>query len=373
MDELLNKINIRLRRFKPIIRGGANYTTWRENKVLQVTYKSRGCRNSALGSCLMCDYGTGRNLSLEETEHILPEVLMAESNAIIEELILNTYGSFLDEYEIPKENRRIILKQVAETEIPYITFETHYRTVTKECIEEIHKIIGDRDIAYEMGLESIDSHVLRDCLNKDINLEELKECIQLIHSYHHAVIFNILYGSPFLSEKQQMDDVLKSIQWAYEQGAEVIVLFPTNIKPFTALEYLYRGGFYRPVSHWGFIKLLEAIPEKILNRVSIAWYGNRVIKYTNYNFLPIIPASCKECNGEIMEFYKKFIEIRDARFRKELLKKIMNESFPCRCREEALLALENPEISEQFRLDALEYLKKTVLKDGKYAIPWKEY
>ncbi len=354
------------------MRKGANYTTWMENKVLQVTYKSRGCRNSALGSCLMCDYGAGRNLNLEECTQILPEVLLRETGHI-EELILNTYGSFLDEYEIPKENRHAVLMQVAETKIPYITFETHYKTVTKECIEEIQRVIGDRDIAYEMGLESVNPYVLHNCLNKDINLEELKECIRLIHNYHHAVIFNILYGSPFLSERHQMEDVLQSIQWAYEQDVEVIVLFPVNIKPFTALEHLYRGGFYQPVSHWGFIKLLDAVPENILNRISIAWYGNREIKYDSYDFAPVLPISCKVCHEAIMEFYKNFIKNRDMQHRKELLGKMMSQPFECGCRNHALDALTHPAVSEDFRSEALEYLKKTVLKDGKYAIPWKEY
>lgn len=254
-------------------------------------------------------------MNLEECTQILPEVLLRETGHI-EELILNTYGSFLDEYEIPKENRHAVLMQVAETKIPYITFETHYKTVTKERIEEIQRVIGDRDIAYEMGLESVNPYVLHNCLNKDINLEELKECIRLIHNYHHAVIFNILYGSPFLSERHQMEDVLQSIQWAYEQDVEVIVLFPVNIKPFTALEHLYRGGFYQPVSHWGFIKLLDAVPENILNRISIAWYGNREIKYDSYDFAPVLPISCKVCHEAIMEFYKNFVTIQNHPYSK---------------------------------------------------------
>lgn len=51
----------------------------------------------------------------------------------------------------------------------------------------------------------------------------------------------------------------------------------------------------------------------------------------------------------------------------------MSQPFECGCRNHALDALTHPAVSEDFRSEALEYLKKTVLKDGKYAIPWKEY
>ncbi len=372
MNDLLTKVNIRIRRYKPVIRRGATYTKWEENKTLQITYRSRGCRNSAMGSCVMCDYGAGTNLSLQETVKILPEVLSAVDFEI-DELILNSYGSFLDEYEIPHENRIEVLKQVAGTKIPYITFETHYKTITKEVMEEIQSYIGDRKIAYEIGLESVDSYVLRQCLNKDIDLQEMKDCITKIHDYNHMVIFNVLFGSPFLSRKQQFEDALQTVTWAYNQGADVIVLFPMNIKPFTALEYLYKGGFYQRIFHWDFIRLLSCLPEKILGIANIAWYGNREIIYQGYDFKALLPEACDKCRGRIMEFYDNFIANKDVVYRKEILKKIMGESLECSCRENAFETFETEKLVPDFRENACEYLRNNVLKDGKYAIPWKEH
>ena len=372
MDDLLNKINIRIRRYKPLTRKGLTHTTWKENKTLQITYRSRGCRNSAQGSCLMCDYGAGKNLTLDETSAILPDVLSSVEFEV-EELVLNSYGSFLDEYEIPKENRIEVLKQIAETQIPYITFETHYRTVTSEVMDEIQYYIGDRTIAYEMGLESADPYVLECCLNKDIHLGQLVECIQQIHSYGHLAIFNVLFGSPFLSRKQQFDDALKTVFWAYEHGADVIVLFPVNIKPFTALEYLYKGGFYELVSHWDFIRLLDSIPEEILGRVNIAWYGNREILYPGYEFKALFPKACDKCRSKIMDFYDEFIADKSVLHRKQNLKEILEMRMECDCRERSQKELEGEEQKEGFREEACEYLRNKVLKDGKYAIPWKEH
>lgn len=372
MDDLLNKINIRIRRYRPRTPRGETYTMWPENNTLQITYRSRGCRNSALGSCLMCDYGAGKNLSPEETVKILPKVLSL-TKFEIEELILNSYGSFLDEYEIPKENRIKILQQIAETQIPYITFETHYRTITSEVMDEIQHYIGDRMIAYEMGLESSNPYVLENCLNKDIDFGELEECIQRIHSYNHLVIFNVLFGSPFLSRKQQFEDTLQTVVWAYEHGADVIVLFPMNIKPFTALEHLYKGGFYELVSHWDFIRLLDSIPEKILGKVNIAWYGNREIIYPGYKFRALFPEACDKCQEPIMNFYEEFISDKNVMNRKQKLRAILEGHMECDCRERTLEVTEREEPREKFREEACEYLRKTILKDGKYAIPWKKY
>lgn len=372
MDELLSKINIRIRRYKPVVRKGELYTEWRENNIIQVTYRSRGCYNSLLGSCMMCDYGIGKNLTLAEAKTVLPKVL-EKGHAGVEELILNTYGSFLDEYEMPRENFRAILEQVASTDIPYITFETHYKTISEEKIEEIQSYLENKIIAYEMGLESINPYVLEKCLNKEIDLTELKRCIKLIHDHNHTVILNILYGSPFLNAQQQIEDTLQSVFWAYEQGAEVIVLFPVNIKPFTALEHLYKGGFYKPVSQWGFIKLLDSIPLEILGKISIAWYGNREIKYKNYKFNTIFPKDCSKCHSIIFEFYSKFSADRNADNRKRMLKEIISVNTGCSCREQTLEMIEHTESTENLRQNAYEYLRKNVLKDGKYAIPWKKY
>lgn len=372
MDELMSKINIRIRRYKPVLRKGALYTKWRENNSLQITYRSRGCSNSLKGSCLMCDYGVGKNLTLEEAKTILPEVLGNEK-AQIGELILTTYGSFLDEYEMPRENLRAVLEQAAATDIPYITFETHYKTISEEKIEEVHFYLENKIIAYEMGLESVNPYVLEKCLNKEIDLAELKRCIKLIHDHDQIVILNILYGSPFLDARQQIEDSLQSVYWAAEQGAEVIVLFPVNIKPFTALEHLYEGGFYKPVSHWGFIKLLDSIPLEILGRINIAWYGNREIKYTNYKFETIFPKDCPKCHDKIFDFYSRFTADRNVDNRKRMLKEIMSVDTGCTCREQMLEILEHPESMEKLRENACEYLRKNILKDGKYAIPWKKY
>lgn len=372
MDDLLTKINIRIRRFKPVMRKGAFYTSWREHSTLQITYKSRGCRYSAGGSCLMCDYGAGVNLSLAEAETVLPEVLAGQAEPI-DELLLNTYGSFLDPYEIPDANRRRILEQVSKADIPYVTLETHYKTITQDRIEEIQSYLGDRMIGYEMGLESASPYVLESCLNKELNIKKMEECFRLIDSYHHISLVNVLYGSPFLSSLEQQEDALASVLWAHEHGADVIILFPVNIKPFTALEHLYKGGFYQPVSHWGFIQLLSIIPDTVMGKINIAWYGNREVEYPGYNFKPILPQSCACCHKEIMNFYDKFTETREIACRRTLITNILSMPLICDCRSNAMKQLQNPHYSKKLGEEAREYLRKSILKDGKYAIPWKEY
>ena len=46
---------------------------------------------------------------------------------------------------------------------------------------------------------------------------------------------NVLLGAPFLCERDQLDTAVKSVNWAFEQGTDSVVVFPMNIKPFTLL------------------------------------------------------------------------------------------------------------------------------------------
>ena len=311
----------------------------------------------------MCDYGVSeRNLTLHETAVALKNLLM-RMRKDTRRIVLGSYGSFFDPDEIPVENRNYILKMLSRVDVEQITIETHYETMEEDVLRDAAEQLRDKFLSYEVGLESTDTYVQEMCLNKIIDLKKLEEKIKLVHSYGNEIWLNILFGTPFLNPKERQTDTLETIRWAFKHGADGVILFPINIKPFTLLEELYKNGLYTPVSQWDFIELLNQIPEERLGRVTISWYGNRVETYDNYEFKPVLPSSCKTCRDAIMEFYEIFECSDSTEEKKAQLESIRKRDFSCHCRENARKKFETDTVSREKNVERAYSYLRTVLED----------
>ena len=94
--------NKEIRKNRPLTPKEKLYTTYENNGVFQICFKSRGCINYLQGSCIMCDYGLGTNITEEEIDKAF-DMAISESRQDIKFLLLNTYGSILDTNEISEE------------------------------------------------------------------------------------------------------------------------------------------------------------------------------------------------------------------------------------------------------------------------------
>ena len=154
-----------------------------------------------------------------------------------------------------------------------------------------------------MGFESSDSFVLRECLNKVLDLHQLSTAIDLIHDFSMEASLNVFLGTPFMNTRAQLDTALHSIEWAFVHGADSVVIFPCNIKPFTVVYEMYRNGSYKRISQWLLIELLSRIPEQYLQNISLSWYGDRKNFYENDEF-PLIP---RKTVSNVMQNYLIFM------------------------------------------------------------------
>lgn len=326
LDLILKNKNIRKNR--PIISKDKLYSTFENNGVFQICFRSRGCSNYLAGSCIMCDYGKGTNLTSEELEYAFDKAI-SESKNEIKMLLLNSYGSILDNHEISEECFNVLLRKLKSLNIENIIFETHYNTITYEKLLLIKNELKDKNIFFELGLETSNELIRENNLLKKISNDEFVKTIELIHSFDIGVIVNLLVGTPFLSKKNQVDDVLNSIEWCIMNNVDEIDLFPINVKPYTLLKELYDFGEYDVISHWQLIDVLNQIPDEYLSKIYIAWYGNRELEYANGES-SIFPKSCDLCHDALMKFYSRFLSNNDKNYRKTLLNKLLSEK-KCDC------------------------------------------
>ena len=247
--------------FIPYISGG----------TIQMTFRSAGCANAMSGSCIFCNYGAGYQITLPEVNLAMEYIKNNLNPECPQNILLGTFGSFLDEREIPEGIRDYILEETAKLSANKIIIETHYTTVTEQKLDKIRTILKNKKIDIEMGLESVNKRVQSECLNKTIDLPGLKKVVDLIKSYDMNVTLNIMYGIPFLSKEERRRDFLESVRWAVENGGDEIVVFPMNVRPNTILREVYERGEYELVSKAELDSALLQLSEDQRDKIFIAW------------------------------------------------------------------------------------------------------
>ena len=218
---------------------------------------------------------------------------------------------------------------VANKNIPAISMETHYKTITEKKLQDIRRILGeDQQINFELGFES-SSEDVRAIYNKDIDNSEFLEVADLCHKYEIGLEVNVLLGAPFLTYEEQIKDCLDTLKFIFEEMPEgtIAVLFPINIKENTMLKHWQDIGVYDQISSWEFVELLHRIPEEYLDKLTIAWWGERENAFTKG--IMQTPKTCKNCNKQLMDFYKKFYCNWNPIIRKQMIEKMWKSRCSC--------------------------------------------
>ena len=135
-----------IRTQRPLINSNKTYSTYENNGVFQICFKSKGCRYYLNGYCIMCDYGKGENITPEELAYAF-DASIKESKFPIRTLLLNSFGSILDTEEISEKCFEILLNKVNESNIQNIIFETHYTTITEDTLAIIQQKLSNKRAA----------------------------------------------------------------------------------------------------------------------------------------------------------------------------------------------------------------------------------
>lgn len=349
MDLLLSEYNKNNRNGKRLI--CTDCIIRKRGDLLHICLNSLGCRFRKSGSCTMCDYGQGNQLTEQKLESVLPEI--KEAAVGMKSILIGTLGSVLDSAEISRECLNMICHILNDISINTIIFETHYSFIDDNTCKWLRQHLPEKDIVIEIGIESADEFVQEKCLNKKINMEVLKAKIELLHSYGMSITANTFLGAPFLSVAEQIDDAENTVNWAIDNRIDSVVIFPANIRKHTLLDDLYKNGKYFPVQHWAIFELLSRIPISYLSRIYLAWYGDWIDVDENGERLNLPPYACKICEIQWMDFYHHFLSESDNWKRKQLLgiyEKKMSTNCDCRIQFEKSMKKRSAE-SREYRVD----------------------
>jgi radical SAM enzyme (TIGR01210 family) len=203
--------------------------------------------------------------------------------------------------------------------------------MTDDDIAEAVKILGDRQLYVNVGLESAHPWIQANCVGKSLDLGAYRESLDMLRRNGALPITNLLLGAPFLSEREAVDSAMSSIRWALSQGTHLCVLFPSNVKGYTLQEWLWRRNRYRMPSLWSLVDTVQQVGPEAAERVRLSWFSASVTEPDGATQLsdPVraVPTTCPGCRGHVVEQLNAFNATGDFAVIERL------SGSDCACRE----------------------------------------
>ena len=288
-----------------------------------IWFRSKGCTHEWTGGCTMCDYSLGSETRGDEMVAAVKKAL-SEIKESCKYLIITPSGSMFDEKEVPRDALYQIMEAFKETDHRYFSVETRADTISLPVIQKGKEILGERFKRVLMGLECSNQWITKYCINKNQDIEVVKNAIDILGSHGIMTCTNVLVGIPFLTPKENVIQAVKSVRWAIENGSTQCCIFPVHVKEHTHLARLTELGLYRPTSLWTYIEVILQLKEEIAKEmVTIDWFET----YDAYNI--IYPArTCDDCYMNIIKLLREFVDTKDQKILEQL------EAYECDCKEE---------------------------------------
>lgn len=268
-----------------------------DQDFVDISFASRGCTHEILGGCTMCNYGY-RKEKKNDFDEIFTQLQLKikQLPRKIHELLLVPTGSLLDDKEVPGDELIQVLQLVSHLECDEFICETRTDSISIERIQLLKKYIHSPKITLEIGVETTDLWLLRNCINKNSSFEQVEKTVNIAQNEGIEICANIGLGFPFVNEKISIISAVNSIRNMLALNS-YCVLFAYNIRPGTLLEWLWNKGLYKCTSLWAMVEVLSYFSDDELKRIQISWYRNY---YDDKTRILQMPCLCNKCESEVL-------------------------------------------------------------------------
>lgn len=209
-----------------------------------------------------------------------------------------TSGSFLDEHEVPPEARDAILKTLADDpRVVKVLAETRPNFVTEENVQECLKILKNKPFELAVGLETSSDRIRSDSINKGFTFRDFVRAAEISRKKGVTVKAYLMLKPLFLSERQAIEDIIRSIDDAAPYS-DTISINLCNVQKGTLVEALWEKGQYRPPWLWSIVEILQrakaAHPDLPLMSDPVGAGSKRG------------PHNCKICSSDVADSLRTF-------------------------------------------------------------------
>ena len=274
-----------------------------------ITIPSTGCRFAAdpRTTCTHCAAYTSRLLAGDLAPADIVEQCAAQLHSLDGNLApvvcLYVNGNFLDPAELEAGTRRGILGLVHERPaVRKIIIECRPELVTLDALREIRAQLPDREIEVGLGYDSARDAVRELCLNKPVPPGCLQAAIGTLHRVGMRALVYASVKPPFLTEEEAVADAVRTVNRAFDLGADGVSLEPVTVQRGTLVDLLYRRGVYTPASLWDVVTVIRRTHHRGAIKV-----GGEVFDPT-----PVAaPANCGRCDATVRAALRAFSGAQD--------------------------------------------------------------
>jgi len=245
---------------------------WSENDVLNdkivntfvIIFKTRGCSWAYKSGCSMCGYFND-SMWKDVSENDLLKQFESAIKSYSKQKFVKIFnsGSFLDDKEITPKVRKEILNKLAET-TDKISIESRPEYVKDKTLKEIKSISNLKKFEIGIGLETADDYIRKNCLNKGFTFKDYKNAANKLKKYDIELKTYILVKPPFLTEKESLDDAIKTVD-KIKTITDSISFNPTNVQNNTVVNYLWKRKEYRPALLFSIVEILKESKKIVKN------------------------------------------------------------------------------------------------------------
>ncbi len=295
----------------------------RREKAFVIILKTRGCFWFKHSGCSMCGYYKDTDPGDVNDSNIMNQIEKAVKKIKDEKIIkIFNSGSFFDPNEISENTQMKILELFSGME--RVIVETRPEFVTYERMSRFKKF---ENLMVAIGLESSSDDVLKYSINKGFSSSEYVRAAKVLNDLSIPLKTYILLKPPFLTEREAIEDAIKSIEFAAGYS-ELISINPVDVQSYTLVEYLWNKGFYRPPWLWSLVEVLRRTA-KYKKVVSFPTAGSKIRGIHN----------CGKCDNIILKIIEEFSFTQDEKILEELPK------CECKLQWENIIKNENKIIS----------------------------
>lgn len=216
-------------------------------QVLKAIIPTGGCRVPTCTFCMLPSLARPK-MKIEDVVSSLGE---AGRNRPINRLSIYTDGSFFDDRELLRDERRQLANTARELEAKELLVESLPRFLTDSAIEDVKLGIGAScQLRIAIGLQSSNALIRRYITSTPIDQDELGALLRWRKSGRFALRIYLLANKPLLTMSEDRADLHDSLQFLDRWlGPDDIVtvnpLLPTSS---TVLDRLTSRGFWRALS-----------------------------------------------------------------------------------------------------------------------------
>lgn len=273
------------------------------------------------GGCSMCSYVADSPLQNVSATELIDIFKRSISKFEIKEktaVKIFVSGSFLNPQEIPPAARNEILGILKkEKYVEEVVVESRPEFITESVLKECCEALGDKIFEIGIGLETSNDYTREEKINKGFSRIDFENAVETITNSKLTCDVRAkayLFVKPILtSEKEAIDEAVKSAFYAESVGVSRISYCPATIHKDTLMEQLWKKGSYQAPWIWSVIEIIKRVRSEIKIPVIMdtAGFGSRRGPY-----------NCKKCNSKLKTM---IIESN--------LEQVIPEDIECDCKE----------------------------------------